>query len=163
MEMTGGTVIVNGPTNSGNGPLDYLGSFNVTGGFLVAAGSSGMAQAPSTSSTQYSIMVNFTESLAAGTLFHIESEDGEAIITMAPLKTYQSVVLCSPELQEGTTYAVYTGGSATGTIDDSLYSGGEYTPGSLLTSLTIEDMVTTYGSGGGMGGGGMAPPGGRRR
>ena len=42
-----GTVIANGPTNDGNGPLDYLGTFNISGGFLVAVGSSGMAQVPS--------------------------------------------------------------------------------------------------------------------
>ena len=47
IERTGGTVIVNGPTNDGNGPLDYLGTFNISGGLLVAVGSSGMAQAPS--------------------------------------------------------------------------------------------------------------------
>ena len=47
IERTGGTVIVNGPTNDGNGPLDYPGTFNISGGFLVAVGSSGMAQAPS--------------------------------------------------------------------------------------------------------------------
>lgn len=56
IEMTAGTVIVNGPTNDGNGLLDYLGAFNISGGYLVAVGSSGMAKAPSTTSTQYSAM-----------------------------------------------------------------------------------------------------------
>lgn len=38
INMTGGTVIVNGPTNSGNGALDYDGTFEISGGYLVAAG-----------------------------------------------------------------------------------------------------------------------------
>ena len=38
--MTDGTVIVDGPTNGGNGPLDYTSSFTVSGGLLIAAGSS---------------------------------------------------------------------------------------------------------------------------
>lgn len=39
--MTDGTVLVNGPTMDGNGPLDYAGSFEISGGFLIAAGSRG--------------------------------------------------------------------------------------------------------------------------
>ncbi len=50
--MKDGVVIVNGPENGGNGALDYDGKFDVTGGLLIAAGSSGMAQSPSESSTQ---------------------------------------------------------------------------------------------------------------
>ena len=52
IEMTGGVVIVNGPTERMNGAIDYMNGFNVTGGLLVAAGSSGMAEAPSESSSQ---------------------------------------------------------------------------------------------------------------
>ncbi|MFT9497334.1 carbohydrate-binding domain-containing protein, partial [Anaerosolibacter sp.] len=51
--MSGGTVLVNGPTAGNNGALDYDRTFEMTGGFLIAAGSSGMAQAPSEESTQY--------------------------------------------------------------------------------------------------------------
>ncbi len=50
--MAGGTVLVNGPTNDGNGSLDYDGTFDISGGILVATGSSGMAQMPSDSSSQ---------------------------------------------------------------------------------------------------------------
>ncbi len=164
VDMTGGTVIVNGPTNNGNGALDYTGAFNVTGGFLVAAGSSGMAQAPSASSTQYSVMVNLTSVQAAGTMVHVETQDGEAVLTFVPTKEYQSVVLCSPELENGSTYVVYAGGSSTGTVTDGLYSGGTYSAGTQVTSFTISSMITgagTFGGGfpGGPGGG-MQPPGG---
>lgn len=48
----------------------------ITGGTLVAAGSSGMAQAPGTSSTQYSILVNLESAQEAGTMLHMESERG---------------------------------------------------------------------------------------
>lgn len=161
VDMTAGVVIVNGPTSNGNGALDYLGAFNISGGFLVAAGSSGMAQAPSASSTQYSVMHTFSSPQTAGTLVHIETEDGEEILTFVPTKTYQSVVLSSPELENGSTYIVYSGGSSTGTVADGLYSGGTYTAGAQVTSLTISSMVTGAGSfGGGFPGG---PGGGRRQ
>lgn len=164
--MTGGTVIVNGPTDSGNGPLDYTGEFKVTGGLLVAAGSAGMAQAPSASSTQYSVLYHFASQQAAGTPVHIETQDGEGILTFVPTKVYQSVVLCSPELKNGTTYLVYTGGSSTGTVTDGLYSGGTYTAGTQITSFTISSMVTSAGSavegGPGRPGGNPGLPGGQR-
>ena len=167
IDMTGGTVIVNGPISNGNGALDYAGAFNITGGFLVAVGSSGMAEAPSASSTQYSVMYNFASPQAAGTIVHIETEDGEDILTFVPTKEYQSVVLSSPELENGSTYAVYSGGSSTGTVTDSLYSGGTYTAGTQVVEFTISSMVTGAGaSGGGFpggGGGGPHPPGGGGR
>ncbi len=154
IRMSDGTVIIHGPTMSGNGALDYNGGFQMTGGLLIAVGSSGMAQAPDTSSTQYAVMTNFDSVQAAGTLVHIETDDGEEILTFAPDKEYQSVVLSSPTLQNGGVYTVYTGGSTTGSAVDGLYEGGEYTPGTQEVSLTITDIVTTWGSvgfGSGMG------------
>jgi hypothetical protein len=163
--MTGGTVIINGPTNDGNGALDYSGSFKITGGLLIAAGSSGMAMAPGQASTQYALMVNFEQAQSAGSIVHIENADGKNILTFAPAKNYQSVVLCSPQIQNGETCVVYTGGSSSGDVTDGLYSGGIYTGDTQIESFTISDMVTTVGSysggmggfSGGPGGGGMMP------
>ncbi len=167
VEMTGGTVIVNGPTNSGNGALDYDGGFTVTGGLLVAAGSSGMAQAPGTASTQHSGVVTYASAQQAGTMVHIETESGEDVLTFVPTKAYQSVVLCSPELSEGSTYSVYSGGNSTGTATDGLYSGGTYTPGTQVTEFTVSGIVTYAGSSGagmpGTGPGGGGAPGGMPR
>jgi hypothetical protein len=167
IDMTGGIVIVNGPTANNNGALDYAGAFQITGGFLVAVGSSGMAQAPSTSSTQYSVAMNFPSPQTVGTMVHFETEEGEEILTFVPTKAYQSVVLCSPELGNGSTYVVYSGGSSTGTVADGLYSDGTYTAGTEITRFTISSVVTGAGSysGGFPGGpgGNMPPPGGRRR
>jgi hypothetical protein len=145
INMTGGAVIINGPTSNMNGPLDYLGTCKITGGFLVAAGSAGMAQAPSTSSTQYSVIMVFASPVAAGVMIHIESEDGEDILTFTPIKVFQSVVLCSPEIENGSTYVLYGGGSSTGTVTDGLYSGGTYTAGSQVTSFTVSSIVTGLG------------------
>ncbi len=142
IKITNGTVIVNGPINDGNGPLDYDGTFDVTGGFIVAAGSSGMAQSPSTSSTQNSISLTLT-SQEAGTLVHIQSEDGEDVLTFAPSKTFASVVVCSPEIKKGSTYTAYTGGSSTGTATNGLYYHGTYTAGTKIGSSKVSDVVTS--------------------
>ncbi len=144
--MTAGTVIVNGPTNNGNGPVDYLGSFSISGGDFLAVGSAGMAMGPSTSSTQNSVMLTYAGTQAAGTLIHIESADGDDILTFAPAKAYQSVVFSSPGLSSGLEYLVYSGGHSSGTSTDGLYSGGTYTPGTEVTSFTVSGTVTTVGS-----------------
>jgi hypothetical protein len=154
MEMTGGVVLVNGPTNSGNGPLDYDSSFKISGGYLVAVGSSGMSMVPSTTSSQYSVLINFTSSQSANNMIHIQAADGSDILTFVPAKTYQSVVISCPALQKDATYDVYLGGSSTGDYLDGLYKNGVYTPGTLYTNLTISTISTTIGSSGGMGGGG---------
>ncbi|HEX9026626.1 MAG TPA: carbohydrate-binding domain-containing protein, partial [Clostridium sp.] len=139
--MKGGTVIVNGPTADGNGALDYDGTFTLTGGTLIAAGSSGMAQAPSTESTQNSIKVTLAAQ-TANTLVRIESEDGEEILTFAPSKQFASVVVSSPKFKTGSTYKVYVGGSSTGTVTGGVYSDGTYTKGEEVGSATISGSVT---------------------
>ena len=152
VQMTGGTVLINGPTNDGNGPIDYYGEFKVTGGLLVAVGSSGMAEAPSETSTQYSIMVNFEQAQQAGTLVHIEDENGEDLLTFSPTKQYQSVLVCSPDIQAGSTCKVFVGGSSTGTVADGLYSGVSYTPGTEYATVAVSGITNISGSTGRQGG-----------
>lgn len=156
--MTDGVAIVNGPTNNGNGAIDYNGDFQISGGLLIAVGSSGMAEAPGNASTQYSVLINFTESQEAGELIHIQDNSGEDIVTFEPTKIYQSIAFSSSELEEGETYTVYIGGSSTGTETDGLYEDETYSPGTENTSFTISDITTRVGTasmGGGMMGGGM--------
>lgn len=140
--MTGGTVIVNGPTANNNAPLDYDGTFTISGGYLVAAGSSGMAQAPSTSSTQNSVKVTFSSSQTANKLINIQSAAGVSLLTFAPVKNYSSVVLSTPNLVTGTAYDIYQGGASTGTLLDGLYSGGTYSGGTKAVSFTPSAKVT---------------------
>jgi hypothetical protein len=153
IEMTGGVVLVNGPTNAGNGALDYDGTFNISGGFFVAAGSAGMAQGPSASSTQNSLLINLSGSLSGGTLIHIRDSAGNEILTFAPSKEFQSIAFSSPDLVTGGEYTLYYGGSSTGAATDGLYQGGSYTPGTEYTSFTVSSTVTQMGGGGG----GMRP------
>jgi hypothetical protein len=152
MDMSGGTVIVNGPTDSFNAAIDYgFGTFNMTGGTLIAVGSVGMAQGPSLGSTQYSILINLDFSRQP-MLIHLSTTSGE-VFTFMPTKRFQSIVYSSPQLTRGT-YNLYLGGSYTGTPTDGLYEtdSGTYTPGTLYRSFTISNIITTIGGGGGWGG-----------
>jgi nitrogen fixation protein FixH len=170
ISMTGGTVIANGPTNDGNGTLDYDGSFEMSGGTLVAAGSSGMAQAPADESSQFSVSMTFTETQQAGTLVHLEDSEGNIILTFAPSKDHQTVVISSPDLKEGGSYTLYTGGTSTGSEANGLYTDGEYAGGTKVVAFDISSSVTWLNESGvttgntnqgpGGGGGGTRPEGG---
>ena len=94
--MAGGTVIVNGPTANDNGALDYTGSFKMACGYLLAVGSSGMAQMPSATSTCNSVMLRFGTAQQAGILVHVQNADGVDLLTFRPTKRYQNVVQSSP-------------------------------------------------------------------
>jgi len=142
ISMTGGTVLIDGPTNDGNGAIDCNNSFEITGGTIIAAGSSGMAEAPESSTSQYSVLVRFSSSRSAGTLFHVESSDGQEIFTYKPSKVYESVAFSTPDLSKGTSYQIYTGGTHSGDEEDGLYTSGTYTAGNLFTSFSISALVT---------------------
>lgn len=150
-QISGGTILVDGPTESMNGPIDYLGSFSINGGIIVASGSAGMAQSPSQDSTQPSILLVFDSTQSAGTLFSLQTESGETLLSYAPAKSYQSILVSSAALQTGETVIAYLGGSSTGKLSDGLYTGGSYTQGSQYTALTLSSTVTTIGSAGGFG------------
>jgi hypothetical protein len=149
--MTDGVVIVAGPTASNNGALDYDATFNITGGYLLAVGSSGMAQAPGTASTQNSVLIGLTSPQAAGTLVHLQSSEGKGIFTFMPSKKFQSIAFSSPELTTGTSFTVFTGGTATGTATDGLYQAGTYAGGTEFADFTVTSAVTKVGSVGGGG------------
>jgi len=154
--MTGGTLLVHGPTGSGNGALDYSGDFVQSGGLLVAAGSSGMAQSPSASSTELSAQI-FLTSQAAGTLVRVEAEDGTVIAAFRPSKAFSSLVLASPEFAFGESYHVYVGGSSSGEEVNGLVTGGAVEGGTEVVSFEISGSVTQAvqegAAAGGMGGG----------
>jgi len=142
IQMSGGTVIVSGPTANNNASLDYDRTFTITGGTLLAAGSSGLAQAPGTAATQSSVKVTFSSSQAAAKIVRIQTADGTELVTFAPAKTYSSFVFSSPSLTTGTTYDLYQAGTSTATPVDGLYTGGTYSGGTKATSFTPSSKVT---------------------
>jgi hypothetical protein len=150
VDMTGGVLIVNGPTEQMNGALDFDAGFTISGGTVIAAGSAGMAQVPGASSSQNSVLIYFSTTQPAGSLVHIQNGAGENVLTLAPGKAYQSLAFSSPALVQGETYTVYVGGSATGTVQDGVYTDGSYSGGTEYASFTVSSGVTQVGSGGGM-------------
>ncbi|MBR4163243.1 MAG: carbohydrate-binding domain-containing protein [Solobacterium sp.] len=110
--MTGGAVTVYGPENNGNGAMDYAGSFTITGGTLLAGGSTGMLQVPAGSDQVYvlSIVTN------GGSTISIQDASGNDIATYTSKKKFGSLVYASDALKEGETYAVYEGDTEIGEV-----------------------------------------------
>ena len=160
-EMTEGYVIVDGPSNSGNGAFDYGSSCNVTGGFIVAVGASGMAQMPNQASINC-VMIGLSQTISSGTLVNISDSNGNTILTFEGAKSYNNMVLCTSDLKTGEAYTVKTGGSVTGTSTDGVYTG-IYSGGTEALTFTIENTISTAGNAnGGMGGMGGMKPGGNK-
>lgn len=143
-EINGGELIVHGPQSAPEVGMDVNGDKRIDGGFLIISGtSSNMTEGASSSSNQISLLLRTTQALSANTLFHIEDSEGNHIVTFAPQRSYYSIVFSSSDLQNGTSYNVYSGGTCTGEEEDGLYQGGIYSGGNLETSFTISQTVTT--------------------
>lgn len=113
--LTGGTILVDGPTNDGNGAVDYNGTCDNSGAVLIAAGSSGMAQAPASSSKVNCIQVAFS-SVSGGTKVTVTDKSGNVVVEYTPTKNFASIVISAPQLVTGTTYTLNIGGSSAGSF-----------------------------------------------
>ncbi|MPN58114.1 hypothetical protein SDC9_205815 [bioreactor metagenome] len=112
------------------------------GGIIVSAGSSGMAQAPSHSSTQYSIAMSFSSTQKAGTSIALKDSKENTIVAFTPEKDYGTVVISSPEIKTDGEYAVYSGGSLVGNSTNGIYTGSDYKEGTKVVSFKITNSVT---------------------
>ena len=127
-------MVVDGPTNSGNGALDAEGEVQFNGGSVVAVGASGMAVAPGSGSSGYSMSVFFSQTYSAGTTISVRDASGNTVLTHTAAKSFQHASLSSESFAEGGTYYIYV-------------NGAEY------TSVTLSGKTTQVGSGGMMNGG----------
>jgi len=109
LTVSGGTIFVSGPTNSGNGAIDSGISATITGGSIIAAGATGMAENFGSDSTQGSILYTFDGSIAAGTEISLKDANGNVLISYAPEKQFQCAVISTPEVASGSTYTVSAG------------------------------------------------------
>lgn len=139
MTMSGGNVIVCGPSDNANSALDFETGFNITGGTLMAFGSSGMLEAPSGASNGCCIVAVFS-SQSAGTEVKLSDSTGTTVMSYTPAKAYSIAVFYSADIKSGQSYTV--------------------TAGSRTVTMTATDGVVSNSSGmggvGGIGNGGMS-------
>ncbi len=120
--VSGGETYVSGPTNDGNGSLDYNGSAQITGGIFAASGSSGMAQNFDSSSTQGVIMVN-VDGQEGNTAISLLDSSSTELLSWTAEKQYSSIIISTPEIQQGETYTITAGTAEQSVTMDSLVYG----------------------------------------
>lgn len=138
--ISGGVIRVSLTSSGSNDAIDYAsengGSCVITGGELIACGSSAMAEGFSGASTQCAVLYNLGANAAAGTTVRVLDSAGKEILSYAAPCDFSSVSLSSPAFKLGETYTVAVGDEE-----------GE---------ITFDSVAMTSGSAGGMGGfGGM--------
>lgn len=137
----GGTIIVYGPDSDGNSAVDTDDGYYISNGVtLLAVGRSGMAESPSSKEQPLVVYGGSTggfggmrpgpggnsgggSSISAGTAFAI-MKDQDMLLAIKPTKNYNYVLYTSPELEAGSTYTIYRGGSVGGSLvqaDSSVY------------------------------------------
>ena len=143
VKLNGGTVLVAGPTDGGNGPIDAGDRNKVyfNGSDVVSVSSSGMLESNSfsTDSAAYTIVVG--GSISNGTEVALLDNAGNSVLAAMATCTGQAVIFSSSKIKTGS-YKVKIG--------------------STETNVTVSSKITTSGisSGGGPGGGGGFPGGG---
>ncbi len=106
IEISGGTTIIYGPQDNRNGSLDFAARCEITGGVLVAIGSSGMLQVPSDSSTQYTISTTQASGNANNSVM-IKDASGTVLWSGFAQKPFEAVLYSSPELVQNESYSIW--------------------------------------------------------
>lgn len=126
--ISGGKLLISVSSSGGNYALDY-GSENggvckISGGTVVAAGSSGMAEGFDSSSEQRFIMRSVSAA-PAGTALSLRNSAGKELVSEVIPCGFTSVVISAPELEMGEVCTLSVGGAQEEvTVDNSTASGG---------------------------------------
>ena len=124
--INGGNTVVYGPTNDGNAALDFGLGVIATGGKCIALGSSGMAEAFSTESTQGAMLVNIDTTASKGSVVELKDSTGKVIMSVTGIKTFDSIAITSPDIKKGETYTLSVDGNdVTVEMTDVTYSNSK--------------------------------------
>jgi hypothetical protein len=163
LNVTGGKIFCEGPTNGGNSSMDHNGALKITGGMLLTLGSAGMANevlSNATTSTQGAFAVTCNGS--AGTTIAIKNSNGTVLCVFKTTKQFGHLAFTSSGVATGNTYQILTGVTGNGENICGYYPSNSYTGGSQIASVTQSSIITGGSTGGGPGGVPGGPGGGFR-
>ena len=152
VEVTGGVLLVNGPTSGGDGAFDYDLTATVSGGTVLMVGSAGMAQNFTNGTQPFAFA---TAGGNAGQSVAVTDADGTVVASLMAAKQFGIVLVSSPALEEGGTCSLVIGGQVSGANADGYTDSGTVS-GGAATQVTASTTATGGTGGLGMGGGPMA-------
>ena len=119
--ISAGEVYVEGSTGDGDGALDYAGTGQVSGGTIIALGSTGMAQSLEPTGDQGIMLV--TLSGEAGGTVTLSDASGTELASYTATKSYACAVVSCVGIAQGETYTLSNGSqSVEVTMDSTNYS-----------------------------------------
>ena len=116
MQITGGNIVVHGPTSGMDAALDADKGILLDGGSIFACGSSGMVETPSSNSKQYVMVIKASSSVSANTKISLTDKSGKEIMSETTEKACQSIIMSSPDIKKGETYTVKAGNTTLGSV-----------------------------------------------
>ena len=116
LEISGGYTVVVGPIQGDTATLDYDKSGIITGGTFIGTGAAGMAQ--TFSDSEQGVIAVSVGNQSAGTKIVLKDQSGNVIIEYTPELNFAVVILSSPNIKKGETYAI-TVGSGSGEFEAS--------------------------------------------
>ena len=143
MTFSGGVTVVNGPLQRiGEGALDANGPLTFNGGTVLAVGGSGSTSTPATNSAQGWLLATLPSAVAAGGVLHVATTTGTELVAFRASKQVRGLVYSSAQIRGGTSYAIHTGGTVSGTS-----TGGMYPPSTLAGSSQVATVAARGGTG----------------
>lgn len=104
--VTGGTLIVYGPTTGANTGLDADGGILIDGGNVFVASSKEMLEIPA-SNSKSNVLVYGVNTVQAGSEIILTNADGGEMVRITLKKQAQAIILSTPELATNGTYSLY--------------------------------------------------------
>ena len=113
LNISGGNIFIDGPSDGGNAPVDYDGTATITGGSILATGNSGMFEGlGGNGSTQSSIIYYLDSNITPGSTIKLTDESGNEIFSSADqTQSYNAVLYSSDKLESGKKYEISGGDS----------------------------------------------------
>lgn len=128
-EMSGGTLLVCGPTSGGDGSLDADGNMTYTGGTLLALSSKGMMEYP-----ESGCLIATNCNAAAGEQISIVDKNGTVLATLQSPKAVSDVIYGIGD-SDSADYTIVTGGTYDGILNEDGYGeGGSVSGGTEVTA-----------------------------
>ena len=122
--LSGGTLIVNGPSQGGNAALDTNGDLLLNGATVLSGSTADMFEAPSTDSTSGYLKLTNSSGFEQGSTVQVADSSGKVVANYKVTKSnVQLVLVSSSSIVKGQSYTAYTTTSAVDSNAASLASG----------------------------------------
>ena len=108
--FNGGEVVVDGPTDNGNGALDASMGVVMNGGSVLAVGASGMATALGDTSAINNVSIYLSSMQAPDTEILITDTEGNTVMRRTAAKSFSHIAAGSNEFRLGNKYILYLNG-----------------------------------------------------